>query len=69
MYSCDTNEENAGKEGLIDSINFFFMSMKNHGMNPIGLLLLKYLKDNTEGLYKHLMKDDKNDPGYKSTLF
>jgi hypothetical protein len=23
VYSCNTNEENAGKEGLIDSINFF----------------------------------------------
>ena len=61
MYSCDTNEENAGKEGLIDLINFFFMSMKKHEMNPIGPLLLEYLKDNTEGLYTHLMQDDKNE--------
>ncbi len=61
VYSCDTNEENSGKEGLIDLINFFFMSMKKHEMNPIGPLLLEYLKDNTEGLCKHLMKDDKNE--------
>jgi hypothetical protein len=36
------------------------MSMKKRDMNLIGLLLLEYLKDNTEGLHKHLMKDDKN---------
>ncbi len=59
MYSCDTNEDNAGKEGLIDLIYFFFMLMEKCDMNPIGYLFLEYLKDNTEGLYKHLMKDDK----------
>ncbi len=46
VYSYDTYEENAGKEGSIDLINFFFMSMKKPDMNPIGPLLLKYLKDN-----------------------
>jgi hypothetical protein len=61
VYSCYTNEENSGKEYLIDLNNFFFMSMKKCDMNPIGSLLLEYLKDNTEGLYKHLMKDDKNE--------
>ncbi len=61
MYSCDINEENAGKEGLIDSIYIFFVSMTKHDMNPISPLLLEYLKDNTEGLYKHLIKDDKNE--------
>ncbi len=61
VYSCDTNEENAGKEGLIDSMNFFFMPMKERDMNPIDPLLSEFLKDNTEGLYKHLMKDDKNE--------
>jgi hypothetical protein len=53
--------KNSGKEGLIDSINFFVMSMKKRDMNPIGPLLLEYLKDNTESLYNHLIKDDKNE--------
>jgi hypothetical protein len=57
----DTNEENASKESLIDLINFFFMSMKKCDKNPISPLLFEYLKDNTEGLYKHMMKDDKNE--------
>jgi hypothetical protein len=61
VYSCDTNEENAGNEGLIDLINFFFFSIKKHGMNSIGPLLLEYLEDNTEGLFKHLMKDGKTE--------
>ncbi len=61
VYSYDTNEENANKEGLIDSTNFFFITMIKCDMNPISPLLLEYLKDHTEGLYKHLMKDEKNE--------
>jgi hypothetical protein len=61
VYSCDTNEENAGKEGLIDLINFFFKPLKKHDIIPINPLLLEYLKNDTEGLYTHLMKDDKNE--------
>jgi hypothetical protein len=35
------------------------MAIKKCDMNPISPLLLEYIKDHAEGLYKHLMKDDK----------
>jgi hypothetical protein len=35
--------------------------MKKRDINPIGPLLIEYLKDNTEGLYKHWMKDDEDE--------
>ncbi len=34
--------------------------MTKRDMNSIGPHFLEYLKDNTKGLSKHLMKDDKN---------
>jgi hypothetical protein len=42
----------------VESINFFFMSMKKRNDNPIGALILKDLKETAEGLYGHLMKGD-----------
>ncbi len=41
----------------MESIKFFFMSMKNDD-NPIGALVLKDFKETVEGLYRHLMKGD-----------
>ncbi len=54
MYSIDNNN----REGLVESIKFFFMSMKKRDDNPIGALVLKDLKETAEGLYRHLMKGD-----------
>jgi hypothetical protein len=58
VYSCDSKEgATAGKEGLVQAINFFFMSMKERDKNPIGPFVLNHLKEKAEGLYNHLMKD------------
>ncbi len=54
VYSNDNND----REGLVESIHFFFMSMKKHDANPIEALILKDLKETAEGLYQHLMKGD-----------
>jgi hypothetical protein len=27
-YTCDTTKEKSGKQGLIEAVQFFFMSMK-----------------------------------------
>ncbi len=56
VYSCDTNEGNAGKESLIELINFFLMIMKNCDMNPIGPFLLEHLKDSkiTEKVFTNI---------------
>jgi hypothetical protein len=54
VYSSDNND----REGLVESIKFFFMSMKKRDDNPIGNLILKDLEETAEGLYRHLMKGD-----------
>jgi hypothetical protein len=51
VYSNDNNN----REGLVESIKFFFMSMKKCDDNPIGALILKDLKETAEGQYRHLM--------------
>jgi hypothetical protein len=38
-----------------DAIDFLTFSMKKREKNPVGVLLLDYLKDNVQGLYNHLM--------------
>ncbi len=44
VYSCDTNDLKNAKTGLKDAMDFFFMVVKKQNMNPIGPLLLDYLK-------------------------
>jgi hypothetical protein len=53
MYSNDNNN----REGLVESIKFFFTSMKKCDNNPIRALILEDLKETAEGLYRHLIKD------------
>ena len=38
------SSENNGREGLVESVKFFFMSMKKRDNNPIGNLVLEDLK-------------------------
>ena len=54
VYTSD----NKDRQGLVESIQFFFMSMKKCDDNPIGPLVLEDLKETAEGLFKHLMNDD-----------
>jgi hypothetical protein len=57
VSSCDTNNLKNAKTGLKDAIDFFSIVVKKQNMNPIGPLLLDYIKDNSLGLYKYFMKD------------
>ncbi len=54
VYSNDDNDQ----EGLVETIDFFFMSMKKCDINPIGALVLEDLQETAEGQYRHLMKGD-----------
>ncbi len=54
VYTID----NKDRQGLVESIQFFFMSMKKCDDNLIGPLVLEDLKETAEGLYKRLMKGD-----------
>ncbi len=42
----------------MESIKFFFVSMKKHDSNPIGAHVLEDFKETAEELYRHLMKGD-----------
>jgi hypothetical protein len=57
VYSCNINDLENAKIGLKEAIEFFFMVVKKQNINPIGPLVLDYLKESLSGLYKYLMKD------------
>ncbi len=57
VYTYDIKiRDTAGKEELMDEINFFFMSMKERVDNPIGPLYLDYLHEKVEKLYDYFVK-------------
>ena len=55
VVSYDTKHESNGFVNVRDAIDFLTFSMKKRDKNPVGVLLLDYLKDNAQGLYNHLM--------------
>ncbi len=61
MYTCDTVNKRNGKQGVIEAIWFLFMSMKKREINPIGSLVLEYLKDHALALYEYLLKKKPNE--------
>jgi hypothetical protein len=63
MSFVHTNN-NKEREGLVGSIQFFFMSMKKRDDNSIGPLILKDLKKTAEGLIRDLMKGDNKSEEY-----
>jgi hypothetical protein len=60
VYSCDTANKKNGKQGVIEAIKFLFMLMKKREINPIGPLVLEYLKDHAWVLYEYLLKKKPN---------
>jgi hypothetical protein len=61
VYTCDTIEERSGKQGLIEAVQFFFMSMKKWEINPIGPLVVEYLREHALSLYDYLLKKKPNE--------
>lgn len=58
MSCVVTVDTKLGKNGFLivkDAIDLLTFSMKKREKNPVGVLLLDYLKDNAQGLYNHLM--------------
>ncbi len=45
MYTCDASNKKNGKQGLIEAIKFLFMLMKKRDINPIGPLVIDFIKD------------------------
>jgi hypothetical protein len=46
----------AGTDLSVKLFKFLFMTMKKHEINPIGPLVLEYLKDHASALYEYLLK-------------
>ncbi len=61
VYTCDTAHKRNGKQGVIKAIQFLFMMMKKHETNPIGPLVLEFLKDHASALYEYLLKKKPNE--------
>jgi hypothetical protein len=55
MYTCDTVNERNGKQGVIEA------TMKKCEINPIGPLVLEYLKDHASALYEYRLKKKPNE--------
>lgn len=61
VYTCDTSKEKNGKQGLIEAVQFFFKTMKKREINPIGPLVVEFLKDHASSLYDYLLKKKPNE--------
>ena len=61
VYTCDTANERNGKQGLIETVQFFFKTMKKREYNPIGPLVVEFLKDHASSLYNYLLKKKPNE--------
>jgi hypothetical protein len=68
VYSFDTTDEKIGKQGITESVKFFFMSMEIHDINLVDPMVLKYLKNNIDGLYKYFMKGNTNEESVGASL-
>ncbi len=61
VYSCDTSNKKNGKQGLIEAIKFLFMLMKKRDINPIGPLVIDFIKEHASSLYDYLLKRKPNE--------
>jgi hypothetical protein len=61
VYTWDTANKRNGKQGVIKAIKFLFMLMKKCEINPIGPLVLEYLKYHASVLYEYLLKKKPNE--------
>ena len=61
VYTCDTSNERNGKHGLNEAIHFFFKTMKKRQNNPIGPLVVEFLKEHASSLYDYLLKRKPNE--------
>lgn len=60
-YTCETVNEKNGKKGLLEAVQFFFKTMKKRDINPIGPLVVEFLKDHASSLYEYLLKKKPNE--------
>jgi hypothetical protein len=61
VYTCETTDERNGKQSLIDAVQFFFKTMKKREINPIGPLVVEFLKEHASSLYDYLLRKKPNE--------
>jgi hypothetical protein len=61
VYTCNTSNKKTGNQGLIEAIKLLFMSMKKRDINPIGPLVIDYIKEHASSLYEYLLKKKSNE--------
>ncbi len=49
------------RQGLIEAIKFLFMLIKKRDINPIGPLVIDYIKEHVSSLYEYLLKKKPNE--------
>ena len=57
-----------GKQGITESVKFFFMSMEIRDVNPVGPMVLEHLKNHIDGLYKYFMRGKPNEDSVGTSL-
>jgi hypothetical protein len=68
VYSCDTNKETIGKQGLNEALTFFCLSFKKRESNPVGPLILDHIKNHADYLYKVIVPDARNHDDYANKI-
>jgi hypothetical protein len=56
------------KQGITETVKFFFMSMEIRDINPVGPMVLKHLKNHIDGLYEYFMKGKTNEESVGASL-
>ncbi len=56
VLSFDGTDSDRGLEMVKDALEFLAFTMKKRETGPVGGLLLDYLKNHADGLYRHITK-------------
>ncbi len=68
VLSFDDTDSSQGLEMVKDALEFLAFTMKKRKTGPVGGLLLNYLKDHAEGLYRHVTERHPSSYSAEETL-
>ena len=68
VLSFDDTDSSQGFEMVKDALEFLAFTMKKRKTGPVGGLLLNYLKDHAEGLYRHVTERHPSSYSAEETL-
>ena len=68
VLSFDDTDSSQGLEMVKDALEFLAFTMKKRETGPVGGLLLNYLKDHAEGLYRHVTERQQSTKSAEQSL-